>query len=211
MAILTSRARSTGAAAAAAAAALSLFASGCGGSPSAAVAQLPPTTTGASGSTPKSGSSRNDPQAYSTCMRKHGVTKFPDAGPHGELKLTAGPGTGLDPNSALFKSAEKACQGLQPGGGPPSPAQQAKDLQRMLDFSRCMRSHGVPGFPDPQTRAGGGIQLAIGKDSGVDPNAPQFKAAQQACQKLMPGPRGADGAKGGGPQVAGGGAATAKP
>jgi hypothetical protein len=193
MANLASRVNGPGAAVAAAAATigLSLLAAGCGGSPSAAVAQLGPTTTSTNASASTGGSSRSDPQAYPKCMRKHGVTQFPDAGAHGELRLTVGPGTGLDPNSALFKSAEKACRDLQPKGGrPPSPQQRAKDLQKMLDFSRCMRSHGVPGFPDPKASADGGIQLGIGRNSGVDPNSAQFRAAQQTCQKLMPGPDG---------------------
>lgn len=50
-----------------------------------------------------------------------------------------------------------------------------------LAFSECMRSHGVPTFPDPSP--GGGIHLS----SGMNPFAPAFKAAQASCQKLLPG------------------------
>lgn len=46
-----------------------------------------------------------------------------------------------------------------------------------------MRSHGVPNFPDPS--AGGGIHISAG--SGINPVSPSFKAAQQDCQKLLPG------------------------
>jgi hypothetical protein len=49
-----------------------------------------------------------------------------------------------------------------------------------------MRSHGVPKFPDPDF-SGGGIRMTIDKNSGVDPNSPAFKAAQQACQSFLPG------------------------
>ncbi len=52
-----------------------------------------------------------------------------------------------------------------------------------LKFSNCMRSHGVPNFPDPQ--AGGGLKLAVG--SGLDPFSPSFRAAQKACAKYNPG------------------------
>jgi hypothetical protein len=55
-----------------------------------------------------------------------------------------------------------------------------------IKFSICMRSHGVPNFPDP-TSHGGGIQLNITPGSGISPFSPAFKAAQAACQKLMPG------------------------
>jgi hypothetical protein len=122
-------------------------------------------------------------------MRKNGVPKFPDPDKNGGLLLRAGPGTGIDPESAQFKAAERKCRSLQPKRRAPSPQAQAQQVQQMLDFSKCMRSHGVPGFPDPKVSADGGIQLGIRKGSGVDPNSSQFKAAQQACQKLMPGPK----------------------
>jgi hypothetical protein len=43
----------------------------------------------------------------------------------------------------------------------------------------------VPKFPDPQFRPGGGTLMKIGKD--VNPDSPQFQAAQKACRKLVPG------------------------
>jgi hypothetical protein len=52
-----------------------------------------------------------------------------------------------------------------------------------LKFADCMRSHGVPNFPDPS--AGGGINISSG--SGINPFSPAFKAAQNACAKLLPG------------------------
>lgn len=50
-----------------------------------------------------------------------------------------------------------------------------------IAFARCMRTHGVPNFPDPT--GGGGIQIP----NDVNPFSPAFKAAQTACAKLMPG------------------------
>ncbi len=48
-----------------------------------------------------------------------------------------------------------------------------------------MRTHGVPNFPDP-TFSGGGVKMTLkaGGANGIDPNSPQFKAAQKACQSL---------------------------
>ncbi len=54
-----------------------------------------------------------------------------------------------------------------------------------LKFSACMRSHGVPGFPDPNGQGA----IAISSSMGIDPNSPQFQAAQQACAKELPGGR----------------------
>lgn len=51
-----------------------------------------------------------------------------------------------------------------------------------LAYSKCMRAHGVPNFPDP--RPGGGFVFSTG--AGLDPSSPQFEAAEAACAKLMP-------------------------
>jgi hypothetical protein len=51
-----------------------------------------------------------------------------------------------------------------------------------MAYSVCVRSHGVPNFPDPAA-GGGGIHLG----DGFDPNSPSFKSAQTACQHLLPG------------------------
>lgn len=61
-----------------------------------------------------------------------------------------------------------------------------KAYSEALAFSKCMRAHGVSNFPDPNT-TGRGIQLSVGPNSGVDPQAPAFKSAQTACKHLLPG------------------------
>ncbi len=45
-----------------------------------------------------------------------------------------------------------------------------------VEYSQCMRSHGVTNFPDPST-AGPGAK------DGLDPNSPTFQAAVKACQQ----------------------------
>lgn len=52
-------------------------------------------------------------------------------------------------------------------------------------YAHCMRSHGVPNFPDP-TSNGKGLSISINSASGIDPFSPAFKAAQTACHKLLP-------------------------
>jgi hypothetical protein len=51
-----------------------------------------------------------------------------------------------------------------------------------LKFAQCMRSHGVPNFPDPGS--GGAIQFGSG--DGINPRPPQFQKAQNACKKFLP-------------------------
>lgn len=46
-------------------------------------------------------------------------------------------------------------------------------------FAQCVRSHGVPDFPDPQN----GHFLI----SGSDQSNPNFQSATQACEHLLPG------------------------
>jgi hypothetical protein len=55
-----------------------------------------------------------------------------------------------------------------------------------LAYSRCMRAHGITKFPDPDSN--GDLGLNAGPGTGIDPNSPQYKAADQACKHLMPAP-----------------------
>jgi hypothetical protein len=133
--------------------------------------------------------------AYAQCMRSHGVANFPDPNGQGVIQ-----GSGIDVGSASFQAADKACRHVLPNGGQPTPAQQAKALAQALRFSQCMRSHGISGFPDPQTQPGGGIaiRLQAGPGSNLNPQSPQFQGAQKACQGLIGQPFGAASAKGSG-------------
>jgi hypothetical protein len=63
-----------------------------------------------------------------------------------------------------------------------TPAQRAAALA----YSQCMRSHGVPNFPDPNSQ--GAIQIQGGSGSGFDPNSAAFKNADKACQSKQPKP-----------------------
>jgi len=49
-------------------------------------------------------------------------------------------------------------------------------------FSACMRKHGVPKYPDPNSQ---GV-ITIDSGMGIDPGSPAFKSAQSTCQKLLP-------------------------
>jgi hypothetical protein len=54
----------------------------------------------------------------------------------------------------------------------------ASSSRAQLTLSECMRTHGVPAFPDP---SGGNINIA---GTGINPSSPAFEAAQVACKKL---------------------------
>ncbi|MES1248373.1 MAG: hypothetical protein ABUS54_11960 [Actinomycetota bacterium] len=174
-------------------------AAGCGGghgSPGVAglgtTAAMTTTSTGSSAT----GDKQSSALAFSQCMRRNGVPGFPDPSEGGGLRISAG--SGVDPDSPQFKAAQSKCGKLLPNGGRPSQAQIQKAEASALAFSRCMRAHGVPDFPDPQfDTSGPGFGIKIGgKGNGLDPSSPIFQAAQRACQKDLPG-----GLKGRGPAV----------
>ena len=183
--------------------AVAMLAAGCGGSASPSVASLGtsgagtstssdggsaggPSTSGSSGGGPGLALKTADAAQFSVCMRSHGVPNFPDPSSGGGISI--GPGSGINPSSPKFQAAQRACQKVLPNGGQPSPQQLAKMQQHLLAFSACMRSHGVPDFPDP-TFSGGGAQLRLRAGSGSDlnPQSPRFQAAQTACQRNLPG------------------------
>ena len=69
-----------------------------------------------------------------------------------------------------------------PTGG--SGSSGASPLAEAVAYSQCIRSHGVPNFPDPvQTPAGGYGYRTV----GIDPNSASFQGALQAC-KALPSP-----------------------
>ncbi len=175
--------------------ALSALVAGCGGnSPSGGVASLgshtsktSTTSSTAAGST-GSASPESQAVAYSACMRSHGVANFPDpqisnnANEH-KIAMRVTPAITGNPH---FKSAQQACNKLLPGGGPGegsnhqiTPSEQAQYLKA----AACIRTHGIPNFPDP-TFSGGGVHI---EHQGLNESSPAFKAAVQACESLIPG------------------------
>jgi hypothetical protein len=56
-----------------------------------------------------------------------------------------------------------------------------------VGYSYCVRSHGVPNFPDPPS--GGGVAKASAQQLGV--SSATLQAAETACQHLIPAPGGA--------------------
>jgi hypothetical protein len=128
--------------------------------------------------------------AYSRCMRSHRLPSFPDPKQLGG-SIQIGSAPGIDSQSPLYLSAARSCTHLLPNGGQPTQAAQRRELARMLQTSRCMRSHGISAFPDPvlsapSTRAGyssimsnDGVWLAI--PGSIDERSPAFDKAAGAC------------------------------
>jgi hypothetical protein len=67
------------------------------------------------------------------------------------------------------------------GGGRSSTAAGLTNYQKALAFSECMRSHGLPDYPDPNSQ--GGILISNGSETGTPQ---QFASASKACDHLLP-------------------------
>jgi hypothetical protein len=92
----------------------------------------------------------------------------------------------LIPTSVVAVAALSLIAAGPGGGSPTGTAPTAQD--GLIAYSHCMRSHGLPNFPDPAPSQG------IPKDKLIPlVGSPQFNVASNACQHLMP-------AKGLGPQ-----------
>ncbi len=158
-----------------AAAALSLFAAGCGGGGSPGVASVASST----GST--STSTQRGLVAYARCMRAHGVPSFPDPDASGEIPKPAVVAA-VKGNTRMFEAAQNACSYLVPSGGlgpQQTPEQQRAKLANELSFARCMRSHGVARFPDPNNQAE--LSIAMVEAQGIDVRAPHILRVVERC------------------------------
>jgi hypothetical protein len=144
---------------------IALQTSGCGGG-----------TSAGSGASPSATSTSAKLLAYAQCMRSHGVPNFPDPSSNGAFNAS-----GINLHSAQVQSAQNACRSLSQLG--PSGQSQAQDVTQKLKFAQCMRSHGVPNFPDPSST--GAFHISV---KTINTQSATYKKAQQACQSIMPGP-----------------------
>jgi len=128
----------------------------------------------------------NSDYEIAQCMRAHRVPNFPDptTGPGGEgFSITKAIGSsstvtinGIAFSGPAFLSAAKTCH---LSTGPTAPFSEAQK-QAFVAKAHCLRTHGVPNFPDPSVGPGGyGVRLALPAD--VNPDAPAFKNAAEAC------------------------------
>jgi hypothetical protein len=159
---------------------LALLAAACGGSLS-------------SGGSPSAGGTANARSAgarslgYSRCMRSRGVPEYPDATgsdalPDGLPKVSP---QELGVSNAQYQAAQQACAHLLPNGGRLTQTASQQDLRAMLGFARCMRSHGVPGWPDPTNgSAGWGFNLV--HVQGFNPNSSQINQQMSECARRLP-------------------------
>ncbi len=79
--------------------------------------------------------------------------------------------------------ASGSAAGLGPGQAIANPGGSSGSGQA-LAYAQCMRSHGVPSFPDPNAQ--GGFTIQGGPGSSLDPGSATFQAADKTCRHLLP-------------------------
>jgi len=162
--------------------ALTVFAAACGGSNSPGVAGSGSNRSDHTSGSTISSSRMAQAVAYARCMRSHGVPDFPDptSAPGGGIafQIDGGPSSDLNHNNPRFIAADGACQSLLPGQGQPKPLP-AQKIAAEVKWAFCMRSHGLPGFPDPNSQG-------AFDSSRFNDRSPSFQTASKACQALEP-------------------------
>lgn len=83
--------------------------------------------------------------------------------------------------ASLDKTTSTAAATTAPAGGSASAGQ--TQLAKALAYAGCMRSHGVPNWPDPVRTPHGDYGF---RTKGINPQSAAFHGAQQACNALAP-------------------------
>jgi hypothetical protein len=121
--------------------------------------------------------------AYAHCLRVHGVSNWPDPESNGVFDKSKLSLEQLGVSTAQLQAAQTACVRLAPNGGrPPNQAQVQQIKAQALQFSECVRGHGIPTFPDP----GRDGRIPDPASVGIDQGSPRFQAANEACGKYRP-------------------------
>ena len=96
----------------------------------------------------------------------------------GRTACPAGPA--LATWSPAYEAAHQVCKHDLPDIGPHTSAEKTTAARAALRYATCMRSNGLPNFPDPDSQ--GVIQVsAVGT---LEPSSPQFEKAETACRSL---------------------------
>jgi hypothetical protein len=115
---------------------------------------------------------------FAQCMREQGID-MPDPKPGGGPQtFKVGGDSGIDPQE--FERASKECDKYRKDIRPElSEEEQQEFKERALEWARCMREQGID-VPDPQFGGDGEVRI-MGGPQRMDPEDPEFQAAQKEC------------------------------
>jgi hypothetical protein len=151
-----------------------------------------------SGAVPDAPGSTGSPSAvaYSACMRAHGVPNFPDPVSGGQVPKADPQQLGV--STDRLQAARDACKQLIPGSGSTDEQQEEtqcamagdcsqavvqKWLSGLRTMAQCLRTHGVPNWPDPVVDSHGLPHYPYDQ-AGIDHHSSAILSKVQACVDL---------------------------
>ena len=161
----------------------------CGGSSSTPHVAAASSPTGHAASAAHSNAPPSVTQLIHTaaqCLRDHGIPNFPDpvVDTHGNIQYDDQLIKNLP--AAVTQRAQLACQSqinaAQSAAANAQPPATPQEIAQATQFAQCMRRHGWPNFPDPNSH--GSFELNNPNDGPSSKNDPSF----QACRAQL-GPR----------------------
>jgi hypothetical protein len=134
-------------------------------------------------------------------MRANGVPRYPD--PDSAGRLPKGDASAFGVSYSVFQAAQRTCQHLLPSSGsfdelshqciqagdcPPALVQEMLTADRK--FAQCMRSHGVPNWPDPTIDANGApvFKVSAAGITHTQTHSPPMENTIMACLNTDPAP-----------------------
>jgi hypothetical protein len=118
---------------------------------------------------------------FAACMRENGVPmEDPEVDGEGRVNIRIGGPDSGPMDQAKVEAAQKKCEQYSPFGEKSTGQRDPQMEENARKMAQCMRDNGVEKFPDPD-----GGRMTIDGSIAEDPD---FKAAQEKCAKLMPGP-----------------------
>jgi hypothetical protein len=170
------------------AAVAAVLVAGCGRGSGPGVANLggststSPSSSGGNPTQTQIQQAQRDVVRFAGCMHSHGVPSLPDPTVSPRAFKDA-----LNSKSRAFESAYTVCGHLLPPGRPSSQhtARSPRQVDALLAFARCLRSHGYPSFPDPTSS--GEVTRQMLARAGIDLHEPAVVQAADACTSVTHG------------------------
>jgi hypothetical protein len=129
-------------------------------------------------------------QEWVQCLRDKGLTRMPDAelSQDGYLQFPAAGGYNWKADLGKHRSIINACQPIEdrypPNAFRPKEQYSAADLRKLAEYAACVRQHGIPEFPDPNSKGEfdvTGTSLANGIPGSLR------EKAEAACHQIWDG------------------------
>ncbi|GHJ54288.1 hypothetical protein Nm8I071_35950 [Nonomuraea sp. TT08I-71] len=129
-------------------------------------------------------------QEWVQCLRDHGLPRMPDAdlSPEGYLQFPPQGGYEWKTDLRSHPRAIEACKSIEdrypPTAFRPKAQLSSEDVRKLGEYARCIREHGIPEFPDPNS-AGEFDLTGTPLADGVPPQ--RMNPAAQACRQVWSG------------------------